>query len=443
MWIERRLPRLRRHRALGLAAAAVLVAGAIAARAALPELPPFLTFFSAVLLSAFVGGRAAGLLALVATGLAAPFFLQPQFALPGSGWGLVQVAGYLATSGLIIFIVDLLDNAIGRLRAERERLSLALRAANAGTWEWIGQEVRWDRTFYDVTGLDPDTPPSIDDYLARVHPDDLPRMSRLRAYLAGEAEMAPVDEFRFTRPDGRTVWLQTYRAVVDKATRHMTGVTQDITARKENETRIALLLREVSHRAKNQYAVIAAVLRETAKSAQPEKLVEELEARLRAMARSQDLLVNTRWEGATIDAVVRTQLEPFGVGARCEILGAPIMISSTAVQYIGMALYELATNSIKYGALGAPNGKATISWSLVPAGAHGKASEFQFEWREEGGPNVHEVVSSGFGRKVLEQLVSFALDGHSTLIFHPSGISWALFAPANSVLPRQATYAID
>ncbi|HET6158936.1 MAG TPA: PAS domain-containing protein, partial [Dongiaceae bacterium] len=246
MWIERRLPRLRQHRAVGLAAAALLSGAAIAVRATIPELPPFLTFFPAVLLSAFVGGRIAGLLALIATAIAAPFFFEPQFAMPASGWGWTLLIFYLCTGTLIIFIVDLLDNAVSRLRAERERLQLALRAANAGTWEWIGQEVRWDRTFYEVTGLDPKRhPPSLDTYLAHIHPDDRPRMSRLRSYLAGKAEPAPVDEFRFQRPDGRIVWLQTYRTVVDRSERRVTGVTQDITARKENEMRIALLLREV------------------------------------------------------------------------------------------------------------------------------------------------------------------------------------------------------
>ena len=443
MWIERRLPRLRQRRALGLASAAALVAVAIAIRALLPELPPFLTFFPAVLLSAFIGGRPAGLLALAATGVAAPFFLEPRFALPGSAWGWGMTVGYLVTGGLIISIVDLLDTALGRLRAERERLTLALRAANAGTWEWIGQEVRWDRTFYEVTGLDPRTPPSLDTYLSHIHPDDLPRMSRLRNVMAGEERPAPLDEFRFRRPDGRTVWLQTYRTVVDEAERRVTGVTQDITARKENEMRIALLLREVSHRAKNQYAVIAAVIRETAKNARPEKLVEEVEARLRAMARSQDLLVHAKWQGAPIASVVKAQIEPFGIGEGCQVLGDPILLSPPAVQYIGMALYELATNSVKYGALNAPYGKVTIAWSLTHgtpgSETAGDPGEFRFEWREQGGPGVQQATSAGFGRKVLEQLVSFALEGRTTLIFHPAGVRWTLFAPAGAVVAAKTS----
>jgi PAS domain S-box-containing protein len=443
MWIERRLPRLRQRRALGLISAAALVAVAFILRLALPHLPPFLPFFPAVLLSAFIGGRAAGLLALVATGVAAPFFLEPQFALPGNAWGWGMIIGYLATSGLIIFIVDLLDTALERLRAERERLNLALRAANAGTWEWIGPEVRWDRTFYEVTGFDPRTPPSLDTYLARIHPDDLPRMSRLRNVLAGEELPAALDEFRFTRPDGRTVWLQTYRTVVDRDQRRVTGVTQDITARKENEMRIALLLREVTHRAKNQYAVIAAVIRETAKNAKPESLVEEVEARLRAMARSQDLLVHARWEGAAISSVVKAQIEPFGIGERCQALGDAILLSPPAVQYIGMALYELATNSVKYGALSTPYGKVTIAWSLTQGATGGEtagnAGEFQLEWREQGGPSVQPVVTAGFGRKVLEQLVSLALEGRTTLIFHPAGVRWTLFAPAHAIMAAKAT----
>jgi two-component sensor histidine kinase/PAS domain-containing protein len=446
MWIERRLPRLRQHRALGLAAAALLVGAAVAIRVPMPQLPPFLTFFPAVLLSAFIGGRAAGFLALVATGIAAPLFLEPEFAMPASGWGWTMLVGYLLTSGLIIFIVDLLDNALGRLGAERERLNLALRAANAGTWEWIGSEVRWDNTFYEVTGLDPVRhPPSLDIYLAHVHPDDRARMSMLRRCLAGEAELTPFDEFRFIRPDGRTIWLQTYRAVVDRAERRVTGVTQDVTARKENETRIALLLREVTHRAKNQYAVISAVIRETAKKTEPASLVEEVEARLRAMARSQDLLVHSKWEGATIDAVVRTQIEPFGIGERCEIVGGPIMLSPPAVQYIGMALYELATNSVKYGALGAATGKVTISWSFEPGNETpgNEAGEFQFQWRERGGPDVQPASTTGFGRKVLEQLVSLALRGNATLIFHPAGVSWTLFAPASAIVPAKALEGSD
>jgi two-component sensor histidine kinase len=237
------------------------------------------------------------------------------------------------------------------------------------------------------------------------------------------------------------VWLQTYRTVVDRDQRRVTGVTQDITARKENEMRIGLLLREVSHRAKNQYAVIAAVIRETAKNAKPEKLVEEVEARLRAMARSQDLLVHGKWQGAPISSVVKSQIEPFGIGERCQILGDPIVLSPPAVQYIGMALYELATNSVKYGALSSPYGKVTIAWSLTPRDNAGEKEpgEFQLEWREQGGPGVQQVATAGFGRKVLEQLVSFALEGRTTLIFHAAGVRWSLFAPASAVLAAKAT----
>jgi two-component sensor histidine kinase len=114
------------------------------------------------------------------------------------------------------------------------------------------------------------------------------------------------------------------------------------------------------------------------------------------------------------------------------------MLSPAAVQYIGMALYELATNSVKYGALSAPYGKVTIAWSLMPgANAHDPA-EFRFEWREQDGPGVREATSSGFGRKVLEQLVSFALEGRTTLIFHPAGVRWSLFAPAGAVVAAKA-----
>jgi len=168
----------------------------------------------------------------------------------------------------------------------------------------------------------------------------------------------------------------------------------------------------------------------------------ENEARLRAMARSQDLLVHAKWQGAPIASVVKAQLEPFGIGERCQVLGDQLLLSPPAVQYIGMALYELATNSVKYGALSAPYGKVTIAWSLTQGTTGGEKAdnpgEFQFEWREQDGPGVQQATSAGFGRKVLEQLVSFALEGRTTLVFHPAGVRWSLFAPAGAVVAAKA-----
>ena len=437
MWIERRLPLVRRNWALGIAASVVLVGGAIWLRAVMPLLPPFLTFFPALLLSAFLGGRVAGIAALAVTAGAEAFFLPHEAALHVSGWGWGILLAYIGGGALIIVVVDLLNTALRKLRAERKLLTLALRAANAGTWEWAGTKVHWDRTYYDVTGLDPARhPPSLDTFLAHVHPDDLPRISRLRGYMAGKGDLTPIDEFRFIRPDGRTIWLQTYRAIVDRRERRVTGVTQDITVRKESEMQIELLLREVTHRAKNQYAVIAAVIRETARKTAPADLAEEVEARLLAMGRSQDLLVESKWEGATIDSVVRSQLDPFGVGDRCDVAGEPFMLSPTAVQYIGMALYELATNSIKYGALKREAGNVRIAWSTGPDEADSDA--VRFEWRESGGSLAMPQSTGGFGRKVLEEVVPLALQGAARLTFDASGAVWTLTAPASAVRPPSA-----
>jgi PAS domain S-box-containing protein len=435
MWIERRLPRLPRDRALGIAASAVLVGIALWLRALMPLLPPFITFYPAVLLSAFLGGRVAGIAALAATAAAGAMILHPEAALHFSGWGWGILLAYIGTGVLIIVIVDLLDTALRKLRAERKRLTLALRAANAGTWEWAGPELHWDSTFYEVTGLDPARhPPSSDTFLAHVHPDDFPRMSStLKKYMTGKGDVTPLDEYRFIRTDGRTIWLQTYRAIVDRRERRVTGVTQDITARKESEMQIQLLLREVTHRAKNQYAVIAAVIRETARKTAPTDLAEEVEARLLAMGRSQDLLVESKWEGATIDSVVRSQLDPFGIGDRCEVAGQPILLSPTAVQYLGMALYELATNSIKYGALKREAGIVRIAWSAGPGEAD--SDTLRFEWRESGGSLAMPQSTGGFGRKVLEEVVPLALQGDAHLTFDASGAVWNLTAPASAVRP--------
>ena len=138
----------------------------------------------------------------------------------------------------MISVVDLLDKAVRRVQKERERFGLALRAADAGAWEWTPPDrLIWDPTFYHLLGLDPTLDsPSLELFVSRVHPSDREKMRNSgNAIMAGE-EPSPRDEFRFLRPDGTTGWLENHRAVAFDGVRHIIGITQDITRRKENRT---------------------------------------------------------------------------------------------------------------------------------------------------------------------------------------------------------------
>jgi PAS domain S-box-containing protein len=430
VWIDRRIPALRGYPALGYVAAVGLVIIAVLLRLALPGLPPFLTLFPAILLSAFIGGRGPGILSLIACIVAAwSLFVSPGGSLTPHYWGWLSIIGFLIVGSLIIFVVDLLDVAVMRVQRERERLRLALRAADAAAWEWTPPDkLTWDETFYELMGLDPlKDEPSLDLFLSRVHPADQLKMRENGKAIEAGRDPRPRDEFRIIRPDGTTTWLENHRAVTFDGVRHVIGITQDITRRKENEQRIMELMREVAHRVKNQYAVILAMIRETGKlTRSPAEFQAEINSRIAALARSHDLLVNGQWTGARIDEVVNAQLEPFCESGRCLISGPPAVLKPMAVQYLGMAIHELATNSAKHGALSVKGGRIEINWSIDKTGDGER--RLNFNWNEAGGPPVASNDERGFGRQVLENLAPMALGGSGKLSFSRNGVAWTLSA---------------
>jgi PAS domain S-box-containing protein len=439
LWINQRLPALRRNQGFGYAIAAGLVSLAMVLTLLFPELPPFVTIYPAVLLSAFLGGMAPGFAALVIGFVFAWFlFSKPEARL--EYWEGVSLIAYLLVGGLMIFIVSLLDEAVRRLKNERERLELALRAADAGAWEWSPPDrLTWDRSFAEMIGIDPTSrEPSIELFMSLVHPDDRQKLTGTWQNIIGNPSKK--DEYRIVRPDGRTIWLENSRAVAFDGIKHIIGITQDITRRKENESRIMELMREVAHRVKNQYAVILGIVRETAKQAPSAKAFEaQIQSRIAGLAKSHDLLVTGDWVGATIADLVTAQLEPFCAPARCTVSGPPVLLRPMGVQYLGMAIHELATNSAKHGALSVEQGRLTVNWTIDPAKRNGHV--LTLTWKETGGPSVQMTETSGFGRQVLEKLAPRAMGGTGELNFAPDGVQWTLKTDESSIASYSRTQA--
>jgi len=97
-----------------------------------------------------------------------------------------------------------------------------------------------------------------------------------------------------------------------------------------------------------------------------------------------------------------------------------------SVQYLGMAVHELATNSVKHGALSTREGRLEVTWS-IKKNEQGK-KRLQFHWQEFGGPYVDQGTTRGFGLQVLEHLTPVALGGTGVLAFNREGITWSLEA---------------
>ncbi|HEY9211445.1 MAG TPA: HWE histidine kinase domain-containing protein [Ancylobacter sp.] len=223
------------------------------------------------------------------------------------------------------------------------------------------------------------------------------------------------------------------------ATVGLTGAAVDVTDRKENERHLRLLMRELTHRSKNLLAVIQAMARQTARHAGSiDNFVELFSARLQALARSHDLLVQESWHGASLTDMVRSQLGHHldRENSQFTIIGPDIFLKPEAAQNIGLAIHELSTNAAKYGALSVPSGHVTIAWARRTVEAGGG---FELSWSEKGGPLVAPPTGRGFGSLVIERNMARALDGEVTMDFAPTGLVCHVTVPEQHLTPSRLT----
>jgi PAS domain S-box-containing protein len=208
----------------------------------------------------------------------------------------------------------------------------------------------------------------------------------------------------------------------------------DITEQRERESRIRLLMRELTHRSKNLLTVIDAIARQTAMNSDGVKdFLARFRDRLQSLAGSHDQLVQEDWQGAWLRELVMGQLGHYvDRGSSMITLDGPRMrVMPEAAQHIGLAMHELATNAAKYGALSTPLGHVRIAWD-VEQDEHGDVV-CRVRWQESGGPPVKPPTRRGFGHVVIERTVARALGGSVELEFPPEGVRWTLTFPAELV----------
>ena len=190
---------------------------------------------------------------------------------------------------------------------------------------------------------------------------------------------------------------------------------------------------ELSHRSKNLLMVVLAIANQTVAHAMSfGEFQANFEGRLMALARSHDLLVERGWTGATIEALIFTQLKPFmdEPASRVDVAGPPITLAPEAAQNIGLAVHELATNAIKFGALSSPGGHIVVRWELDDRQT---PKRFRLSWQKHGGPRVDPPSYEGFGRKLLSHIAKGTPDEVS-LVFAPEGIAWSMECEEQLVL---------
>jgi len=179
----------------------------------------------------------------------------------------------------------------------------------------------------------------------------------------------------------------------------------------------------VNHRVKNTLAIIQAMAQQTFRTASKEDHAAYT-TRVRALAEAMDLLTKREWGRASIANVVDRAIAPFQDlhRQRFDISGPDTTLSPEDFVPLALALHELATNAVKYGALSNDSGRVTISWVPVEE----ERPKVLLTWRESAGPTVTPPSKAGFGATLIERAWGAK---SARLEFPPEGVTCSFEIP--------------
>src|SRR5436190_20045013 len=332
-----------------------------------------------------------------------------------------------------------LEASSGRLVQSEQRRSLALAAGQMGSWEWdpVNGRFAWDDGQYRIFGVDPKNfEVTIDNLRALIHPDDWKHVQNA-IKPATPNTPAVQSEFRVCRPNGQVRWcIGTAVASVDVTDNivRVSGVTVDITDRKEAEERQVLLAREVDHRARNALALVQSIVRLT-RADTISSYIGAVDGRIAALSRAHTLLAQSRWQGADLTRLVDEELAPYrgADSERITVAGQDVSLEPRTAQTLALALHELSTNAAKYGALSVLSGRVAVTWELQP-------DSLLLQWSESGGPSVLPPQSPGFGIRVIGASIERQLDGKAGFHWRPEGLHCTLSIPRGDRIDTPARH---
>lgn len=335
------------------------------------------------------------------------------------------------------------SSAADRLAVEQARAALALEASDLGEFEWDAARdiIVISPRMARMTGMPAgEHPAERGEYALRcVHPDDLDNLrALLTERLTHEARYKA--EYRLVRPDDhRVLWMESAGVVVRDArgeTQKLIGVVRDVSDRKAAEQAREALVAELDHRVKNVLASVQSLAAQSArKTTSVDSFLRSFNDRLQAMAAAHTLLTLTRWRGSEISDLVAAELGPLAHG-RARWAGPQLVLSPRATSALGLALHELATNALKYGALSTDAGRIEVRWLSNPDGG------FELYWTERRGPPVSPPTRQGFGMLLLDRVTGPELGGDVAIDFRPEGLQATLRAApaalADTAVPEAA-----
>jgi signal transduction histidine kinase/FixJ family two-component response regulator len=321
------------------------------------------------------------------------------------------------------------------LEAQKVRLQAVLDTVPVAVWftfDSAGQHVIGNRRAAEMVRI-PETanaslsvPPAQAPQHYRVFKDGVelpPERLPLRRALMGETITNEEMELHFT--DGSVLSGLVQAAPLRDQSGKVVGAVSaglDITERKRTEEHRLLLLNELNHRVKNTLATVQSIAVQSFRRARTDTGGREMfQSRLLALSRAHDVLTNESWEGANLGDIAAQAIIPYRDASptRFAVNGPAVWLSAKMTLSISMALHELATNAVKYGALSNEKGRVAITWQTLQ---EPNGRRLRLEWSEKDGPPVVPPRRKGFGSRLIERGLAQELGGEVKIEYDPQGV---------------------
>jgi two-component sensor histidine kinase len=195
------------------------------------------------------------------------------------------------------------------------------------------------------------------------------------------------------------------------------------------EQQQTLLVRELHHRVKNTLATVQALVGAIGRSSGSfDEFYRSFSKRIASLAKTHNLLTEDYWQTAPLREIALTELKPFAESRqpRFMLIGPQVELSADLAVPVGMALHELTTNAVRYGALSVPSGHVRVQWSV---GKTEGVRKLHLEWREFGGPPVSQPQHQGFGSTLLQRVLPMQCHAEVEVRYDSEGLRFRMNAP--------------
>ncbi len=359
---------------------------------------------------------------------------------------LVRVLPYRSIdnfiAGAVLTFLDVTPavRAEEALRKSEQRLALAQAAGHIGSWTRdAGTNAQWwSPTMFELHGLPPGETPPADSHLAFVEDAERARFEQaIAAAFSGDGDINI--EYRIRHPLRGERWLATIGQAEARSNAgqpmRLVGVTLDISDQKQAERRSALMLAELQHRVRNTLAVVRSL---AARSLETSRTLDDFrshfEGRLGALGRTHGVLARLSGGEVDLEELVRDELLAQAVpdDGHLRIVGPRISLRQKAAELFGLALHELATNAVKYGALARPPGDISVTWRIFETSG---GPRLTLEWLEKTARPVRQRQRRrGFGSTLIEQGLPYDLGAATSLEIGADGVRCTIELPLDAGL---------